>query len=137
MTVRKTCLAVFGPLPMAAVGAVLVVVLTASAAAAQDRGDARRGAQLAAANCGECHALDAGKSPLADAPPFATLHRRYPPGAGLGALLSEGMIAPVTPLDEGGRPFHPRMPQVKLDDGQVADLIAFLRSVQTPAADKP
>lgn len=124
MTVRKTCLAV------------LVVVLAASAAAAQDRGDPRRGALLATSYCGECHALGAGKSPLADAPPFATLHRRYPPGGGLETLLSEGMIAPATPLDEGGRPFHPRMPQVKLDDGQVADLVAFLRSAQTPA-DKP
>lgn len=134
MTDRKTYLALFGaPLLTAA----LVMALAAPPAAAQDQGDARRGAQLAAVNCGECHALDAGKSPLADAPPFATLRRRYPPGGGLAALLSEGMIAPVTPLDEGSRPFHPRMPQVKLDDGQVADLIAFLRSVQTPPADKP
>jgi mono/diheme cytochrome c family protein len=111
---------------------VLAVAAAGSLAAAQDRGDPRGGAQLAKTYCAECHALGAGKSPLADAPPFAALHLRYPPGSGLSGLLSEGMVAPERPLGEDPRPFHPRMPQVRLDEGQIADLTAFLRSVQTP-----
>lgn len=110
----------------------LWLAVMVSTATAQEPGDPASGARLARTYCGECHALADGRSPLADAPPFATLHRRYPAGGGLDDLLSEGMIAPARPLDEGGRQFHPRMPQVKLDEQQVADLVAFLRAAQTP-----
>jgi mono/diheme cytochrome c family protein len=89
-----------------------------------------QGRRIAQTYCGQCHALGAGPSPLADAPPFATLHRRYPEGGGLGDLLGEGMIAPATPPEEGQPRMHPRMPQAKLDDDQVGALVAFLRSVQ-------
>jgi mono/diheme cytochrome c family protein len=133
MTDRDICKAVLGRLTAAA----LSLAVIASAAGARAAGDPASGARLAQAYCGECHALGAGKSPLPDAPPFATLHRRYPAGGGLDDLLSEGMIAPAQPLDESRRPFHPRMPQVTLDDGQLADLAAFLRSAQIQDRGRP
>lgn len=90
------------------------------------------GRRVAQAYCGACHGLGSDPSPLADAPPFATLHRRYPKGGGLNDLLSKGMIATPIPQEEGPAPRHPRMPQAALDDAEVGDLIAYLQSVQTP-----
>lgn len=83
---------------------------------------------VAQRNCGTCHAVAPGSdlSPLADAPPFATLYQRYPPG-GLDQILTEGMLAPSRPPEEGSPSRHPRMPMVKLDDDEVAQLRAYLR----------
>lgn len=83
---------------------------------------------IAQRNCGTCHAVAPGSdlSPLADAPPFATLYRRYPPG-GLDQILTEGMLAPSRPPEEGSPNRHPRMPMVQLDDDEVAQLRAYLR----------
>jgi cytochrome c len=86
------------------------------------------GRRLAQANCGGCHAVGLGASPLSDAPPFRQLYRRYRAG-GLDALLDEGMIA-QPPLEEEGQRFHPRMPSVLLDSDQRADLEAYLKSLQ-------
>jgi mono/diheme cytochrome c family protein len=90
------------------------------------------GARIARTYCGECHAVGRGKSPLADAPPFRDLHRRYPPGGGLNDLLAKGMIASETPDEEGGAARHPRMPRVRLDEAQIGELTAYLQSIQTP-----
>lgn len=89
-----------------------------------------RGRRLAQAYCGECHSVGDGPSPYRDAPPFARLYRRYPRGGGLSDLLSEGMIAPAIPQEEGRPTRHPRMPQVVLDEAQLADLVAFLKAAQ-------
>jgi mono/diheme cytochrome c family protein len=86
------------------------------------------GQGIAQRNCGSCHAVDAGPSPLADAPPFATLYRRYPPG-GLDQILTEGMLAPNHKPEEGSPSRHSRMPMVELDDDEVAQLKAYLRSL--------
>ena len=90
------------------------------------------GERIARTDCSECHAVGPGKSPLADAPPFRDLHRRYPPGGGLNDLLAKGMITSETPVEEGGPARHPRMPQVRLDEAQIGDLTAYLLSIQTP-----
>jgi cytochrome c553 len=77
-------------------------------------GDVLLGKQVATRSCGGCHAVAGGASPLADAPAFADLHQRYPPG-GLTAVLSEGMLAPSDGGgEEGSRYAHPRMPAVRL-----------------------
>ncbi len=86
------------------------------------------GRRLARANCGECHAIGAGRSPFRDAPPFRQLYRRYRAG-GLDALLDEGMIA-RPPIEEEGERFHPRMPSVDLDDTERSDLRAYLQSLE-------
>ena len=111
---------------------ILVAAAVAATAFAQDTDARLQGRRIAEARCGQCHALGAGPSPLADAPPFAALHLRYPEGGGLRDLLGEGMIAPATPPEEGQPRMHPRMPQARLDDDELGALIAFLKAVQGP-----
>lgn len=93
------------------------------------------GERLAARHCGGCHAIGSGPSPLADAPPFANLHRRYFEG-GLDTILAEGMLAPREPPEEGSPRTHPRMPMARLDDDEVADLKAYLESLDPRKAKK-
>lgn len=87
------------------------------------------GQRIAQRSCGGCHAVADGPSPVADAPPFRTLHRRYPAG-GLAQLLEEGMLPPDRPLEEGSQPTHPRMPTATLGSDEVAALTAYLRSLE-------
>lgn len=115
---------------------VLAVAAGAAAGAfARETGAELGGRRIAETYCAQCHALGSGPSPLAEAPPFATLHLRYPKDGGLRGLLSEGMIAPTVPPEEGQPRMHPRMPQAHLDEDQVADLIAFLKAVQSRSAE--
>lgn len=86
------------------------------------------GQRLAQRHCGGCHAVTGAVSPLADAPPFSQLFTRYGPGR-LDAILAEGMLAPPQRPEEGSPRTHPRMPMAQLDDDEVADLKAYLRSL--------
>ena len=89
----------------------------AAAQAQQSRIDS--GSRFAEANCASCHAVGAaGQSPLAAAPPFRTLHLRYPV-EDLAESLAEGITTA-----------HAAMPQFKLDVAQIADLIAYLKSLE-------
>jgi len=88
------------------------------------------GRHIAQQNCGACHAVGDGASPLADAPPFRLLYRRYGSRT-LGDLLQEGMLA--GPQDTASEPMHPRMPAVQLDPDQRADLTAYLKSLEPRA----
>jgi len=79
----------------------------------------QRGLTFARVNCGRCHSLDKyseSSSPVA--PPFRILHRRYPVES-LEEALGEGIMTG-----------HPSMPQFRLDTRQIADLIAFLKSLE-------
>jgi len=58
----------------------------------------------------------AGDSPLAQAPPFRTLHRRYPV-ENIAEALAEGI-----------KVAHP-MPEFRLEPGQIEDLIVYLKSL--------
>lgn len=109
--------------------AVVGCLLAASQAIAAEAFDVAAGRRIAEQNCGGCHAVGPGPSPLADAPPFRLLHRRYPP-EGLGRLLQEGMIAPAEPRDEAPTLYHPRMPLTHLDTAQIDQLRAFLQSLE-------
>lgn len=118
-------------------GAALSVLIaaTASSALAGNSPQISAGQGLAQRLCGGCHAVGAGASPLADAPPFPTLYRHYRPGC-LEIALSAGMLAPQRQPEEGGVRRHPRMPLTTLDDEQRASLTAYLRSLDpraTPA----
>src|SRR4051794_23338749 len=63
----------------------------------------QRGKTFALANCARCHAIDrVSPSPLKIAPPFRTLHLRYPV-----ETLAEG-------LAEGIETGHPTMPVFQL-----------------------
>jgi cytochrome c len=79
-----------------------------------------RGRAFAEQNCGSCHAVGPlGESPNPKAPPFRTLHERYPV-----ENLSEA-------LAEGIRTGHKEMPQFDaLDTEQIDDLIAYLKSLE-------
>lgn len=109
--------------------AVAAVLLTgASAIAATPEIEAGR--LVAQRHCGVCHGVSGGPSPLADAPPFPTLHLRYGRG-GLAELLERGMLAhhPFR-LEEGPAEPNPRMPVLVLDDDEIAHLAAYLRSLE-------
>lgn len=116
---------------MRLIGAPLLIALAAfaTAAAAEGAAPVSQGQRVAQNACGGCHAVAEGPSPLADAPPFRDLHRRYPAG-GLRQLLDEGMLPAARPQEEGARSGHPRMPEARLDLDQVAALTAYLRSLE-------
>ena len=79
----------------------------------------QRGTTFAQANCASCHSIDkVTPSSLPLAPPFRNLHLRYPVD-GLARALSEGIVTG-----------HPNMPEFRLDPGQVADFIDFLKSLE-------
>jgi cytochrome c len=79
----------------------------------------RRGKAFAQANCSYCHSIDRfTRSPRRAAPPFRTLHKQYPVET-LQDALAEGMSTG-----------HPRMPEFRLDSGQVGDFISFLKSLE-------
>jgi cytochrome c len=89
-----------------------------SAAVALDPA-AQRGLTFAQANCSMCHAVGpTGTSPLPIAPPFRTLHESYQVEM-LAEAFAEGIVTG-----------HPTMPQFQLDVAQIADLIAYLKSLE-------
>ena len=82
---------------------------------------AQRGYVFVQTNCSKCHAVGRfGDSPLAIAPPFRTLHERYPVES-LAEALAEGIVVG-----------HPTMPQFVLDPAQIDDVISYLKSLETP-----
>ena len=80
---------------------------------------AQRGFIIAKTNCARCHSIDrVTPSPLAIAPPFRTLHKKYPV-----ENLDEAMA-------EGISTGHPTMPEFRFDPDQIANFIAFLKSLE-------
>ncbi len=80
---------------------------------------AQRGFVIVRTNCSRCHAIGkVGESPLPIAPPFRTLHERYPV-EDLQEPLAEGIITG-----------HPTMPEFRFDPGQVGDIIAYLKTLE-------
>jgi mono/diheme cytochrome c family protein len=97
--------------------AILAIATTISALA--DEQSIRRGKAIAVTKCSYCHSVEmAGRSPRTAAPPFRTLHKRYPVET-LEDALAEGMSTG-----------HPRMPEFRLDPDQVGDFISFLKSLE-------
>jgi cytochrome c len=79
---------------------------------------AQRGLVIVRTNCARCHAIDkVSESPLKAAPPFRTLHQRYPIES-LEEPLAEGIVTG-----------HPTMPEFRFDPGQVGDVIAYLKTL--------
>jgi cytochrome c len=98
--------------------AMLPLVLLASTATASN---ASRGGALIAGKCAACHATGrTGTSPNPRAPLFRELHGRYPV-ENLSEALAEGIMIG-----------HPEMPQFRFAPRQVRDIIAYLKSIQTP-----
>src|ERR1700756_300647 len=79
----------------------------------------QQGKRLALIYCAKCHSIDkVSSSPLKIAPPFRTLHERYPVEE-LQEALAEGIVTG-----------HPTMPQFSFDADQVGDFIAFLKTLE-------
>ena len=69
-------------------GVRIAIVMLAGFAAAGHAGEIDRGRALAERQCARCHAIgDTGASPVALAPPFRALYRRYPVDALRPAFL--------------------------------------------------
>lgn len=98
--------------------ALLVALVLASMATAHGQ-STQRGLAFARARCATCHAIGrVSESPLKAAPPFRSLHRRYPVEA-LAEALTEGIATG-----------HPAMPEFSLTPAQIGDLIAFLKTLE-------
>jgi cytochrome c len=80
---------------------------------------AQRGLTFVLTHCAQCHAIDkVSESPLTVAPPFRTLHLKYPIES-LERPLAEGIITN-----------HPTMPQFRLEPDQIGDVIAYLKTLE-------
>jgi cytochrome c len=78
-----------------------------------------RGKTFAFTNYARCHSIDrVTQSPLEIAPPFRTLHNRYPV-----ETLAEA-------LAEGIQTGHPTMPEFRLDPDQIHDLLSYLKTLE-------
>ncbi len=96
--------------------ALALMTLTPAAAASPDE---QRGKTFALNNCARCHSIDkVTQSPLKIAPPFRTLHTRYPIET-IAEALAEGIVTG-----------HPSMPQFQLDPDQIHDLLAYLKTLE-------
>ena len=93
----------------------LITLAPAMAASPQEQ----RGKTFALNNCAKCHSIDkVSPSPLKIAPPFRTLHKRYPIET-LGEALAEG-------ISTG----HPTMPEFRLEPDQIGDLLSYMKTLE-------
>ena len=91
-----------------------LVPSTLAASTPQERGKA-----FALSHCARCHAIGrVGRSPFEPAPPFRTLHLRYPVEA-LGEALAEGITTG-----------HPAMPEFRLEPEHIHDLLSYLKTLE-------
>lgn len=96
----------------------LIALLTFDSAVAASPAE-RRGKAFVTANCARCHAVGrVGASPLPQAPPFRTLHERYPVET-LAEAFAEG-------ISTG----HAAMPAFELQPKQINDLLVYLKSLE-------
>lgn len=97
----------------------VVLSLLAQPGFAQQAPAAQRGLTFVRVHCAQCHSIDqVSDSPLTIAPAFRTLHLKYP----IESLRR--------PLSEGISANHPTMPQFRLDPDQIADVIAYLKTLE-------
>lgn len=95
--------------------ATLILITPALAASPAEQ----RGKTFALNNCARCHSIDqVTQSPLKIAPPFRTLHLRYPVET-LAEALAEGIVTG-----------HPTMPAFQLDPDQINDLLSYLKTLE-------
>ena len=97
----------------------LLLVVASSTTHRLEASSIEQGRRLAQLYCAECHSIDkVSPSPLRIAPPFRTLHERYPE-----EMLEEA-------LGEGISTGHPSMPQFQFEPDQIGDFIKFLKSLE-------
>jgi cytochrome c len=97
----------------------VILLCAGEPARAQQPPAAQRGLTFVRVHCAQCHSIDqVSDSPLTIAPAFRTLHLKYP----IESLRR--------PLSEGISASHPTMPQFRLDPDQIADVIAYLKTLE-------
>lgn len=85
-------------------------------------GETSAGQRVAEQNCQPCHAIGAsGASTVAAAPPFREIVKRFPPES-LAESLAEGIE-----VSHSGKV---QMPNFKLEEQQIQDLISYLQTLQ-------
>ena len=89
--------------------------------AAMADGDRASGALLADRLCSRCHSIASGPSPVADAPAFSGLARKWPIEF-LAEAFAEGLVT--------GHRSGVEMPEFVLTPEEIDDLLAYLESVQ-------
>jgi cytochrome c len=110
----KFRIAVFMP----ALSALLLFLFTGSVMLPAAAQDIEAGRKIAQRNCGRCHAVaEKGGSPFRKAPPFRDIAAR-----GNVDQLQEA-------LAEGIMVGHPAMPEFTLAPQQIADFLAYLKSL--------
>jgi cytochrome c len=115
----KNCAAMLRPtLLQSLVTLVLITPVSIAPVLAASPSEAR-GKTFVLNNCARCHSVDrVTQSPLKIAPPFRTLHSRYPV-----ETLAEA-------LAEGIQTGHPTMPEFRLDPDQIHDLLSYLKTLE-------
>ena len=103
-----------------AVHLILFSVASLGALAASDQAtDERKGRTIVQMHCATCHAIGRqGESPMAKAPPFRDLHKRYPV-ENLQEALGEGIATG-----------HATMPEFKFEPKQVDEIIDYLKTLE-------
>ena len=102
-----------------ALGGLLACLVLLAGATPLAASSVAQGKRLALTHCARCHSIDkVSPSPLTIAPPFRTLHERYPVET-LQEALAEGIVTG-----------HPTMPEFSFDADQVGDFIAFLKTLE-------
>lgn len=101
-------------------GQIAVALLLIASAQAQGLSPAeQRGKAFAINNCSKCHSVDkVTQSPLKVAPPFRTLHLRYPVDT-LAEALAEGIVTG-----------HPSMPEFRLEPDQINDFLSYMKTLE-------
>ena len=102
------------------IGLCFIAALTAAHSASAS-GDVSAGAALADRLCARCHAIAAGPSPVADAPAFGELARKWPVEH-LAEALAEGLVM--------GHRGDPRTTEFVFTPEEIDNLLAYLDSVQ-------
>ena len=98
---------------------VTVSPTASSLSTAMDVEAAARGATIARASCGGCHAIEAaGASPMAIAPPFRAIVRRRS-SDDLAAAFERGLVTT-----------HPAMPPYVFRANEIHDLTAYLDTLR-------
>ena len=95
----------------------IAVLLLGSSVTRAD--DVAAGHKLVEANCSRCHAIGkTGESPLAKAPPFREVVKRYPV-----EFLEEALV-------EGIVTGHNEMPEFTFEPDQASEIVAYLNSLK-------
>jgi cytochrome c len=80
---------------------------------------AQRGLVFVRTNCAQCHAIGReGASPLSIAPPFRTLHQKYPVES-LAESFAEGIVTG-----------HPSMPEFRLEPDRINAVISYMKTLE-------